>query len=393
MLLMARRDARTLAISNRTGPTGFAIQPIAGSALTEVASFLDRQADRDHGSTDRGPVCLEFPSTNRGDGPNTERHLQWLLVDNPLATAAAGHSLCLRDASGVIMGLLLAFPAALLAGDRRLVGLGSGGFFVEPPARTMGFYLFKRHLNSPGSAFFLSTTCNANSAALWKALGACAVPNSDTEYVLPLSLEVLLPALLAGRTSSALAAKGARLFGRCAKPLLQLLARKSATLAIEPCRDWEKLAALFRRHRPADLITTDRSAAFLQWRYGCSAPNRPFDLCVFRDRLGHEGWFALGTIRRGRQGQIRGSVLLDAVWPREAMSFADILPAIVPVAASRADAIYLQPRPRLDYGDCSRWLIPWRLEAPKNFVVTPRRAASLAVDALDLVSADGDGAF
>jgi hypothetical protein len=204
---------------------------------------------------------------------------------------------------------------------------------------------------------------------------------------------VLLPAVLAGRTSSTLAAKGARLCGWCANPVLQLLARKSATLTIGPCRDWEKLAALFRRHRAADLITTDRSAAFLQWRYGQGAPNRPFDLCVFRDKHGHEGWFALGTIRRGRQGQIRGCVLLDAVWPRNAMSFADILPAIVHVAAARADAIYLQPRPRLDYGDCSRWLIPWRLEAPNSFIVSPKGAARLAVSAIDLVSADGDGAF
>ena len=370
-----------LVISSREPATRFEIQPVLGYALPDVASFLDRWADRDQSSS------------GEGDSPSTERRLQWLLVENPLSTVVPARSLCVLDASGVIMGLLLAFPAALLAGERRLVGLGSGGFFVEPPARTLGFYLFKSHLKSPGSSFFFSTTCNANSGALWKALGACAVPNSDTEYVLPLRLEVLLPAALAGRTSSALAAKGARLFGRYANPVLQLLARKSATLTIEPCRDSEKLVALFRRHRSADLITTDRSAAFLQWRYGQSAPNRPFDLCVFRDKQGHEGWFALGTIRRGRQGQIRGCVLLDAVWPREAMSFADILPAIVRVAASRADAIYVQPRPGLDYGDCNRWLVPWRLEAPKSFVITPKGAAPLAVSALDLVSADGDGAF
>src|SRR5207247_2446242 len=112
---------------------------------------------------------------------------------------------------------------------------------IEPPARTLGFYLFKRYLNSPGYAFFFSTTCNANSGALWAKLGACTVPNSDVEYVLPLKLDVMLPFFLAGRTSSSLAAELARLVGRCANPVLQLLARQSAELTVEPCRDWETL--------------------------------------------------------------------------------------------------------------------------------------------------------
>src|SRR3989442_10839965 len=48
----------------------------------------------------------------------------------------------------------------------------------------------------PRSTLFPYTTlfrsCNADSGALWKRLGACAVPNSDTEYILPLDLEVML---------------------------------------------------------------------------------------------------------------------------------------------------------------------------------------------------------
>jgi len=355
-----------------------------------VVSFLDRAAVRNQGPSSERPGGENLPGADRGESPSTEQWLQWLLVENPLSTSASEHGLCIRDASGDIMGLLLAFPAALVAGDRRLVGLGSGSFFVEPPARTLGFHLFRKHLSTPGSSFFFSTSCNVNSGPLWKAMGAHAVPDSDVEYAFPLRLDVLLPAYLARRSSSALAATGARLLGRWANAFPRLLTRKPATLTIEPCRDWEKLEELFRRHRPADLITTDRTAAFLRWRYGESAPNRPFDVCVFRDTQGREGWFALGTIRRG---QFRGSMLLDAAWPRDTMSFSDIFRAIVSVAASRADAVYFQPRPRLDYRQCSRWLIPRRLEAPKAFIVTPKGAAPLATSALDLVSADGDLAF
>ena len=358
----------------------FQIQPVADSALREVASFLDAAAARN-----------QEPSGER-PAHDTEQWLRWLLVENPLSASAPERSLCIRDDAGVIQGLLVAFPAALLAEDRRLAGLGSGSFFVEPPARSLGFVLFKKHLASAGSSFFFSTSCNATSAQLWKAMGGCAVPDSDIEYAFPLRFDVLLPALLARRTSSASAAAAARLLGRCANPVPRLLARTPA-LRVEPCLDWEKLEALFRRHRDLDLITTDRTAAFLRWRYGESAPNRPFDIHLFRDTQGREGWFALGTIRRGREGQIRGAMLLDAVWPREAISFTRIFRAIVRVAGERADAVYFQPRPRLDYRQCSRWLIPRRLEAPRDFVFTPKGAAPLASPALDLVSGDGDLAF
>jgi hypothetical protein len=363
----------------------FEIEPVLGSALPEVARFLQSW---DQGSAVERPV--------RADSPTTDarlRWLQWLLVENPLTTAASQHGLCIRDASGVIAGLLLSFPGVFLAGDRRIRGLGSGSFFVDPRARTLGFYLFKRYLTAPGYGFFFSTTCNANSGPLWRTLGAGAVPQSDTEYILPLKLDVMLSAFVARRNSSPLGLGTARVLGRCANPVLQLFARGSRQLTTEPCRDWEKLAELSRRHRPANLITTDRSAVFLRWRYGQHPPNHPFDVWSFRDKRGNEGWFALGTIVRGVQGQIRGCVLLDAVWPRERMSFRDILSAIVRLVASEADAIVLPPRPGLDYGECSRWIILRTLDAPRVFALTRKGAAPVTVSSLDLVAADGEGPF
>ena len=378
-------DVRLLG-SSRTDIKKLEIRPLFGSALPDVAKFLHGwPANQDQGSAIQRCV--------REDSLSIEKRLRWLLVENPLATAASQHGLCIRDASGAIVGLLLSFPRVFLAGEERLLGLGSGGFFVEPHARTLGFYLFKRYLQTPGYAFFFSTTCNADSGALWKRLGACAVPNSDTEYILPLDLEVMLPVFLAGRTSSAMAAAIARVVGRCAGPALRLFGRTATALTVEPCRDWAKLAELFRRHRSPDWMTTDRSAAFLAWRYGEGSPSHPLDICVFRDTRGNEGWFSLGNTICGHQGQIRGSVLLDAIWPREQMSFRDILPAILQRVASKADAIFLQPRLGVDYRDCSRWIIPYRLEAPQVFAIARKGGAPLAVSTLDLVPADGDSAL
>jgi len=359
----------------------FEIQPVLDSALPDVARFLHSWP----ANGDRGPAVPPV----RDDSLRIEGRLRWLLVENPLTPAAPQYGFCSRDAAGGIMGLLLAFPGGFLVGDQRLLALCSGSFFVRPQARTQGLYLFKRYLSSPGYSFFFATTCNANSGALWRTLGGCAVPNSERGYLLPLKLEVVLPAFLTGRTSSRLAAGIARLVGRGADPILKLLGRR-ANLTIEPCRDWEKLAALSRRHRCAHLITTDRSAAFLRWRYGPGSPNHPYDVWLFRDKRGNEGWFSLDTIRSGRQGEIRGCVVLDAVWPREAMSFRDILPAMLPLVTPKADALFFQPRPGLNYGEFCRWIFPYRLEAPHIFALAPKGGAPLAASSLDLVPADGD---
>ena len=211
--------------SSKEDTKHFETQPVVGATLPEVARFL-------HSWDARRGLGSPIERLVREDPLSIERRLRWQLIENPRTGEASQHGLCIREASGSIVGLLLAFPGAFLAGDQRLVGLGSGGFFVEPHARTLGFHLFKRYLQTPGYAFFFSTTCNAESGALWKALGACAVPKSDTEYVVPLNLDVMLPAFLAARTSSAVAAGIARVVGRCAGPVLQLLGRKPAELTV-----------------------------------------------------------------------------------------------------------------------------------------------------------------
>jgi hypothetical protein len=284
---------------------------------------------------------------------------------------------------GVIRGLSLSFPAAFLASDQRLIGLCSGSLFVESQARTLGYYLVRKKLSSPGYAFFFATTCNANSGPLWRTLGGCAVPNSETDYILPLRLDTVLPTLVSGRTSSSVASGIARIVGRWTNPMLQLFSPQSAKLTTEPSQDWPKLSELFRRHRPADWITSDRSAEFLRWRFGQTSPDSPCTTHLFRDRRGNEGWFCLGERICGPHGQIRASVLLEAIWPRKKMSFKDVLPAILSSVAAQADAIYFRPRPGLDYSECSRWIVPRRSAVPQAFVITPQGRPPIATGSLD----------
>jgi hypothetical protein len=361
----------------------FEIQPILGSALPDVARFLRQwRAARDREAS----IEREVPE----DVSSTVRRLRWLLLENPLAKDVEQHGFCVRDGSGAIRGIDLSFPNAFVAADQRVLGLCSGAFFVEPEARMLGFFLFKKHLGSPGYSLFYATSCNANSGPVWRTVGGRPVQGSDTEYIVPLKLDVMLPALLPDKLSTRVVAGVAGVVGRCANPVVRLLSRRSTALTIEPCRDWEKLSSLARRHRPTQFMTTDRSPAYLEWRYGQNSPNHPNDICVFRDTRGNEGWFSLGPVVRGRQAQIRGRILMDAIWARDKMSFPEIFPALLRLVTDKADALFLQPRAGVDYAECSRWSIP-RRGATRIYAVAGRNGVPGLP--LDLVPADGDSAF
>ena len=355
--------------------TRFELQPVVRSALPDVAAFLHRW---------RGSEADGLPEPV----PVIERRLRWLLVDNPVVTADSTIGYCLRDGLGVIKGLNLCFPVAFLSAGKRPLGLCSGSFFVEPAARSMGFYLFKKYLSVPGYSFYFASTCNTSSSQLWRSMGGRPVPNSETEYVLPLRLDVVMPALVAARTSNQVAAGMARIGGRSANPILRLLTRSAAKLAIEPCRDWEKLSELFRRHRSPDYITSDRSPALLEWRYGPGSPAYPCCVYLFRDELGNEGWFALGELTHGEGAELREAVLLDAIWPRERMSFKRIFREIVRVASASADTIIFRWQPGLDYSKYSRCTIPKKLGAPRAFVSVPKGAPHISLNTLDYDDSD-----
>lgn len=357
------------------------ILPVFNSSLFDVAEFLHRW----RGIEAEGSYFQQYVHEN---ALSIERRLRWLLLENPVAAEGSPLGYCLRDQLGAIRGLNLAFPAAFLSADKRFFGLCSGSYFVEPTARPMGFYLFRKYLGSPKYSFFFATTCNAQSSELWRKAGGRAVPNSEMEYFLPLRLDAMIPASVATKTSSETALGISRICGQIANPIVRLLTRSSAKLAIEPCQDWNKLSELSRCHRPANYITSDRSTEFLQWRYGPASPLYPCGIYLIRDKQGNEGWFCLGNVLRGKQGQIRASVLLDMIWPRGKMRVRDIFQEILRLASAGSDAVFFRSQPGLDYREYSHWAIPHRLKAPRAFVLIPKGAPSLALDSLGCDESD-----
>jgi hypothetical protein len=357
----------------------FDLQPVMHSTLPEVAEFLCRWRFDAEKALAEQLVCEPADSI--------ERRLRWLLLDNPVANKDGALGYCLRDGLGVIRGLNLCYPSAFVSADQGHMGLCAGSFFVEQAARSMGFYLFKRYLNTPGYSFYYSSTCNGNSSELWKSMGGCAVPHSETEFILPLRLDAVIPAYVASRTSSKAAASIARMCGRGANPIMRFLTRPSAKLVMERSCDWEKLAELARRHRSPDHITSDRSPALLQWRYGPDSPSHPCSVYLFRDEQGNEGWFALGGLGHGEGGKIREAVLLDAIWPQE-MSYRSIFQDIVSVASASADVILFRWQPGLDYSEYSRFVIAHKLAAPRAYVSVPKGVPRFPLDLLDYDDSD-----
>jgi hypothetical protein len=359
--------------------TRFELAPVSRSTFPDVAAFLHRWRSTEVESS------AAHPQETVG---SIERRLRWLLSDNPAVRSDSIFGYCVRDSLGAIRGVDLCFPVAFLFSDKRLVGLCSGSFFVETAARSMGFYLFKKCLKNPGYSFQFASTCNASSSELWRAIGASPIPNSDREYLLPIRLDMVIAAGVEYVTSSQATAGIARICCRCANPILKFLTRPSAKFFIEPCQDWEKLADLSSRHRSPDCITSDRSPAFLLWRYGLGSPSHPCSVYLFRDERGNEGWFAVGHVTRGKEWQIRAAVLLDAVWPREKISYRAVLEQIIRVMAANADAIHLRRQPGLDYRSYSRWVIPRKLNAPLAFVRFPNGSPRFALNSFDYDNSD-----
>lgn len=351
----------------------FEIYPVLRDDLPEVAAFLHQWPN------------LENAAESVAD---IERRLHWLLIDNPAVgnDSIAGH--CLRTRQGALQGFNLSYPAAFVNGDKRLLALCAGSYYVQPAARSLGFYLFKKYLKTPGYDFYFASTCNAVSSGLWNAMGGCPVPNSGIEYIVPLRMDAVLAAYIAARTSNQVAATLARVCGLGANPILRLFTRASNKPTVAPCQDWEKLSELFHRHRSPGDITSDRSPALLKWRYGPGSPSHPCGVYLVSDGLGNEGWFALGDLTHGRGGPLRESVLLDVIWPRERMEFGGLFKEILRTAASSADTLSFRWQPGLDAGALTRCAIPYKLPAPRAFVSIPKSASRFPLTALDYDDSD-----
>jgi hypothetical protein len=331
----------------------YSIHPIRTEDLWSVAEFIERHV----GITDA-------PGATVGTGvAGRHAHLQNRLVENPawVDGVPLGH-LVRAEGEDQVVGTSLIYPWRFLWGDRRLLGFGGGGFYVEPAARMQGFLLFRRMVALKTADFWFATTCNEVSAALWARSKAAPIPGSDLDFNLvlqagPIAREVALrrglggaPAMLAGWA------------GGLISPLVRPR-RTGVAVRVTPSQDWDKLSALAERHRDRDRITCDRSADYMRWTYERAVVDPPPRTYEFSAGPGREGWFAIGFSTRGKLGQIRGASLLDWSIPAD-------IDRRIPFAAA-LDTI-------LDAGNVDLFSVSGRVDLPAELGNLGFRRRSLA---------------
>ena len=351
---------------------GYEFKPIVEEDLPQVAAFLYEQQV----ITSREDWTQARP---QGDD------LQWMTC-NPDYRPEMPFGETLRTRDGKIAGMILAVPRLYRLGDKTLVGLAAGDFFIDAAARMQGFFMLRRYFKLRHGDFWFANSCNRQSGPLWAKCGAILVPESDVEYLYPFKMGPLAEELAIRKQ-----------WPRAVKSLLGSLGPGADIIAslripgnrfqVDYCSDLEKLSELAARCRNPKLLQPERTAAHLKWQYG-EPPEVPQDgqtrqIYTFNDRAGVEGWFSLGFDRRGREDQIRTARLMDVVWPEDRLSFTAILPAVIAAARRNVDLLSIRGRVGLKLNENARGFKRRRLLAPEGFLLSTTPPTSELVGLAD----------
>jgi hypothetical protein len=352
--------------------SGYEFKPMVEDDLPHVAAFLFEQ---------QVITSREDQTQARPQGDD----LQWM-TRNPDYRPEMPFGETLRTADGKIAGMILAVPRLYRFGDKPLVGLAAGDFFVDAAARMQGFFMLRRYFKLRHGDFWFANSCNRQSGPLWAKCGAILVPESDVEYLYPFKLGPLAEELAIRKQ-----------WPRAVKNLLGSLGPGADIIAslripgnrfqVDYCADLEKLSELAAQCRNPELLQPERSMAHLKWQYG-DLPEAPRDgqtklIYTFNDRACVEGWFSLGFERRGREDQIRTARLMDAVWPEDRLSFTEILPAVIAAARPNVDLLSIRGRVGLKLNENAGGLKRRRLLAPEGFLLCSTPSTSELVGLAD----------
>jgi hypothetical protein len=296
--------------------------------------------------------------------------LNWMLA-NPDRPSDAPLGDTLRGPDGQIAGMIIAVPRLYRLGDRKMIGLAAGDFYIDAVARMQGFFMLRRFFKMPHGDFWFANSCNRQSGPLWAKCGATLVPESDVEYLYPFRFGPLVEEL-AGRK------QWPKPFGTLLKSLgsganfIGSLRIPKNYFKVERAMDLEKLANIAERNRNPDLLQPSRAPEQLSWQYGNPPPvateGEGKILYSFTGDAGQEGWFALLHDRRGINNQIRSARLLDVVWPEKRIPFVNVLPAIIAVARQYTDLLSIRGRIGLKLANGTAGLKRRVLLAPEGFL-------------------------
>lgn len=360
--------------------------PLLPENIAEVAAYLAEL--RRSELTGDGPFDLATETQA------IEARMRWQLVDNPacLVEPVGGHFL--RDHGGLVVGTHLAIPVRFVSAGRPLVGLLSADLRAEPHAARYSSGMFLAYLRMRGGDFHYATTANRNAGAFWEQRRAAAVPGSDLEFISPVRLGPFLEELAARWKPGALTARAAGVVGavgdwsaRARRFFLQPPPIRD--LEVAPCADWEHLSALAVRHRDPEVLTNERSTAYLRWRYQ-SAPGSERNRVFLIEQRGKQAWAALQFVTVGAERRLREARLMDLVWPQGELDAVSVLHAVFERCRDDCDMVRIKGGTVPDAA--ARRLGFWlrRLDGPTSYVAgIDAEGAPLALRA-QLAAADSD---
>ena len=267
---------------------GYEIKPIERESLPEIAAFLQQQQE------------ITWSQDRTQARPSGDQ-LGWMLY-NPHLREGIPLGLCLRAGDGKLAGMIISPPRLYKLGDRDLLGLAAGHFFVDASARMQGFFMLRRYMGLAGIDFYFANSCNRQSAPLWAKCGAAQVPEAEVEYLFPFRLGPIAEELAIRKGVPKALASLARVAGPAATLVAAPRVPKNP-FKVEYCTDLERLAHLADRCRNPELLQPDRSLPYMKWVYGSLKPSpgaeKTHEVYTFADPAGREGWFSLTLDRAG----------------------------------------------------------------------------------------------
>jgi hypothetical protein len=132
-------------------------------------------------SEDDLPEIASFIAVQSGRSSNSvEAHLRWFWLQNPARESQAPSGFGLRSGHRIV-GCILCSPQTFHFGDQTINLAGSSSFYVDEQFRGQGGRMFLSYARLAGKWPLFGTSANAEAAALWKAVNANPLPQTDGE--------------------------------------------------------------------------------------------------------------------------------------------------------------------------------------------------------------------
>ncbi len=282
----------------------------------------------------------------RGSGSNFHRarveNAHWYLFENPELSGNLPRGFVARSGSGEVIGTMQCSPQRFRVGNREMVLLCSGGYYVDGSHRGVGLRLMRALLDSGEGIIHFASTMNEVSGAIYERYGGYPIPDTEHEMIGVLRWPPVVEEAVGRRIGRP---AFARMISWPTALLPSRIGRATIGRLVE-IASADELATLRWETPPehAAQVTAARDPRFLRWRY-FGGPDRT--RCVFRyvDAADRSAFVATRIERRGSEGQIRSLCVLDYWGALEQDAIQDVARQLARRFAGEADILVFRGQP------------------------------------------------